>query len=102
MSTPKPARRAGGPAELLPASGAGPLRQLHAQVTAFRTVDIAHRRAHERAARGLIQGNIVLKVEKVLGPGAKSSVVINPLKPGEYPFFDEFHPETSRGKIIAK
>ena len=43
-----------------------------------------------------------LKQEKVLAPGAKSSVVINPLKPGEYPFFDEFHPETSKGKIIAK
>ena len=46
--------------------------------------------------------SLPLKQEKVLGPGAKSSVVINPLKSGEYPFFDEFHPETSRGKIIAK
>lgn len=44
----------------------------------------------------------VLKVEKVLAPGAKSSVVINPLKPGEYPFFDEFHPNTSKGRLIAK
>ena len=43
-----------------------------------------------------------LKIEKVLAPGAKSSVVINPLKPGEYAFFDEFHPDTSRGKIVAK
>jgi len=43
-----------------------------------------------------------LKVEKVLGPGAKSSVVINPLKAGEYAFFDEFHPDTSKGKIVAK
>jgi len=42
-----------------------------------------------------------LKFEKVLAPGAKSSVVVNPLKPGEYGFFDEFHPET-RGKIVAK
>jgi plastocyanin len=46
--------------------------------------------------------SLPLKVEKVLAPGAKSSVVINPLKPGEYPFFDEFHPNTSRGLIIAK
>lgn len=46
--------------------------------------------------------SLVLKIEKVLGPGAKSSVVINPLKPGEYPYFDEFHPDTSKGKIIAK
>jgi plastocyanin len=43
-----------------------------------------------------------LKQEKVLAPGAKSSIVINPLKAGEYPFFDEFHPETSKGKIVAK
>jgi plastocyanin len=43
-----------------------------------------------------------LKQEKVLAPGAKSSVMINPLKPGEYPFFDEFHPDTSRGKITAR
>ena len=42
-----------------------------------------------------------LKFEKVLAPGAKSSVVINALKPGEYGFFDEFHPEV-KGKIVAK
>jgi hypothetical protein len=42
-----------------------------------------------------------LKFEKVLAPGAKSSVVINPLKPGEYGFFDEFHPEAT-GKIVAR
>lgn len=43
-----------------------------------------------------------LKQEKVLAPGARSSVVINPLKPGTYPFFDEFHPDTSKGAIVAK
>ena len=43
-----------------------------------------------------------LKIEKVLAPGARSSVTINPLKAGEYAFFDEFHPQTSKGKIIAK
>jgi plastocyanin len=42
-----------------------------------------------------------LKFEKVLAPGAKSSVVVNPLKPGEYSFFDEFHPE-AKGRIVAK
>ena len=46
--------------------------------------------------------SLPLKQEKVLAPGAKSSVVINPLKPGEYPFFDDFHPDTSKGKIVAK
>lgn len=42
-----------------------------------------------------------LKFEKVLAPGAKSSVVINPLKAGEYAFFDEFHPD-AKGRIVAK
>ena len=42
-----------------------------------------------------------LKFEKVLAPGAKSSVVVNPLKPGEYGFVDEFHPE-AKGRIVAK
>jgi len=42
-----------------------------------------------------------LKFEKVLGPGAKSSVVINPLKAGEYAFFDDFHPD-AKGRIVAK
>lgn len=46
--------------------------------------------------------SLPLKQEKVLGPGARSFVVINPLKPGTYPFFDEFHPDTSKGRIVAK
>jgi len=46
--------------------------------------------------------SLPLKQEKVLGPGARSSVVIYPLKPGTYPFFDEFHPDTSKGVIVAK
>src|SRR5262245_12208978 len=32
-----------------------------------------------------------LKQEKVLAAGARSSVVINALKPGTYTFFDEYH-----------
>lgn len=46
--------------------------------------------------------SLPLKQEKVLGPGARSSVVINPLKPGSYPFFDEFHPDTGRGELIVR
>jgi plastocyanin len=42
-----------------------------------------------------------LKFEKVLAPGAKSSVVVNPLKPGEYPFFDEFSPD-AKGTVVAR
>jgi plastocyanin len=43
-----------------------------------------------------------LRQEKVLAGGAKSSVVINGLKPGTYPFFDEFHPDTGKGRVVAK
>ncbi|WP_310448064.1 cupredoxin domain-containing protein [Thiobacillus sp.] len=46
--------------------------------------------------------SLSLRKEKVLGPGAQSFVVIAPLKPGEFDFFDEFHPDTSRGRIRAK
>jgi hypothetical protein len=38
----------------------------------------------------------------VLAPGAKSFVVIAPLKPGSYSFFGEFNPDTAQGRIIAK
>jgi hypothetical protein len=43
-----------------------------------------------------------LRVEKVLSPGVSSFVVIHPLKPGRYPFFDEFHMDLPEGEIIAK
>jgi len=43
-----------------------------------------------------------LKKEKVLAEGASSSLVFQPLKPGSYKFFGEFHPQTAQGKIVAK
>jgi hypothetical protein len=46
--------------------------------------------------------NLDLRVEKVLAPNATSFVVIHPLKPGSYPFVDEFHPETGKLLLIAK
>jgi len=46
--------------------------------------------------------NLDLRVEKVLAPGASSFVVIHSLKPGNYRFFDEFHPSTSEMLLIAK
>ena len=46
--------------------------------------------------------NLDLRVEKVLGPGGSSFVVIHSLKPGTYRFFDEFHPNTSEMLLIAK
>lgn len=46
--------------------------------------------------------SLPLRKEKVLAPGARSFVVIAPLKPGTYPFFGEFHPDTAQGRIVAK
>jgi plastocyanin len=43
-----------------------------------------------------------LKQEKVIAKGAKSSIVVNALKPGTYTFFDEYHMEAPKGRIVAK
>ncbi|CAN7285353.1 cupredoxin domain-containing protein [Trinickia sp. LjRoot230] len=45
--------------------------------------------------------SVQLRKEKVLAPGADSFVVIAPLSPGEYKFFDDFH-QTAQGVIVAK
>jgi plastocyanin len=46
--------------------------------------------------------SLELRKEKVLAPGAQSFVVIAPLKPGQYQFFDEFHPDTGRGRLVVQ
>ena len=43
-----------------------------------------------------------LNREKVIIGNRKAVIFIGPLKPGEYPFFGEFHPKTAQGKIIAR
>ena len=43
-----------------------------------------------------------VRVEKVLGPGAESFVVLPPLRPGTYRFFDEFHPDIPDMLVVAK
>lgn len=40
--------------------------------------------------------------EKVLAPGTERALVFQPLKPGSYPFFGDFHPQTAQGRIVAK
>jgi plastocyanin len=45
--------------------------------------------------------SVQLRKEKVLAPGADSFVVIAPLSPGEYKFFDDFH-QSAQGVIVAK
>lgn len=43
-----------------------------------------------------------LNREKVVRPGASIIIFLPPLKPGEYPFFGEFHPDTARGTVVAR
>ena len=38
----------------------------------------------------------------IVAPGVTRSLVFNPLKPGSYRFFDDFHPETGQGQIVAE
>jgi hypothetical protein len=46
--------------------------------------------------------SLELKKELVLAPGITRSLVFFPMKPGNYKFFDDFHPETGHGQIVAK
>jgi len=41
-----------------------------------------------------------LRVEKIVVPGGKITVMAGPLKPGTYKFFDDYHPETT-GTLTA-
>lgn len=43
-----------------------------------------------------------LRKEKVLAPGSSSTLVIRNLDPGEYDFFDDFHPEAPAAVLVAK
>ena len=42
-----------------------------------------------------------LRVEKIIAPGGKITVMAGPLKPGTYKFFDDYHPDTATGTIAA-
>jgi hypothetical protein len=44
--------------------------------------------------------SLPLRVEKVLGPGVTSFVVITLSRPGEYPFFDDFH-QNVKGTLVV-
>ena len=43
-----------------------------------------------------------LRLEKVLAAGSASTLVIRTLDPGEYKFFDDFHPEAAPAALVAK
>lgn len=46
--------------------------------------------------------SVDLHKEKVLAPGASSFLIFQPLQPGSYKFFGEFHPATAQGQLVAK
>lgn len=46
--------------------------------------------------------SLELRKETVLAPGITRKLVFHPMKPGSYKFFDEFHPDTAQGLIVAK
>jgi hypothetical protein len=43
-----------------------------------------------------------LRLEKVLAAGSSSTLVIRTLDPGEYKFFDDFHPDAPQAVLVAK
>lgn len=45
--------------------------------------------------------SIPLRKEKVIAPGVTTSMVIKYLDPGEYSFFDDFHPSAAPAILIA-
>jgi hypothetical protein len=42
-----------------------------------------------------------LRVEKIVVGGGRISVMVGPLKPGTYSFFDDYHPDTATGTLTA-
>ncbi len=46
--------------------------------------------------------NLSMRVEKVLAPGVTSFVVLHNLRPGEYRFIDEFHPQGGSVTLVAQ
>ena len=42
-----------------------------------------------------------LRVEKIVVAGGRISVMVGPLTPGTYKFFDDYHPDTAIGNLTA-
>ncbi|WP_322033171.1 cupredoxin domain-containing protein [Paraburkholderia sp. J76] len=76
----------------------GKLNPARIEVPAGKRIKIEVRNAGKGAAEF---ESVQLRKEKVLAPGADSFVVIAPLDPGEYKFFDDFH-QQAQGVIVAK
>ncbi len=46
--------------------------------------------------------SLELRKEKVIAPQSQTVMVIRRLDPGEYPFFDDFHPGAAPAVLIAR
>jgi len=46
--------------------------------------------------------SVELNREKVLAPQSQSFIVFRKLSPGEYTFFDDFHPEAPKAILVVK
>lgn len=46
--------------------------------------------------------SVELNREKVLAPQSQSFIVFRKLSPGEYTFFDEFHPDAPKALLVVK
>lgn len=76
----------------------GKLNPARIEVPAGKRIKIEIRNTGKGAAEF---ESVELRKEKVLAPGADSFVVIAPLDPGQYKFFDDFH-QAAQGLIVAK
>ena len=91
-------RACGRPADLQARNDDGKLNPARIEVPAGQRIKIEVRNMGKGAAEF---ESVQLRKEKVLAPGADSFVVIAPLSPGEYKFFDDFH-QQAQGVIVAK
>lgn len=46
--------------------------------------------------------SLELRKERVVAPHSETVMVIRTLDPGEYPFFDDFHPGAAPAVLVAK
>ncbi len=43
-----------------------------------------------------------MKIEKIIAAGGETTLNVGPLKPGEYPFVEEFHEDDAKGIVVAR
>jgi hypothetical protein len=77
----------------------GAITPLRLEVPANRTFKIELRNSGTTPAEF---ESLELHREKVLAPHSSSFIVIKSLEPGEYKFFDDFHPDAPQAVLVAR